>query len=210
MTSTLFVMNELYRRINDREIPVPLSRQIAIQKAVKQALATMLVEVPLAYARALGAPERTALVTALQHVLDADDQVALSKRWDPARSKIEKVDLPSLGADLAALLNGEREPYSGVSWALADARNFSPREMDILRVTLSRVAPTKDLKAVLKRWDPHLKPPADRPALAKRAVALLDGAALTPAPVAAPPPAGKGKPGANGKGRTSRAAATPA
>lgn len=177
MASTLLVMNELYRGINDRDIDVPLSRRLAIQKTVQRALATMLAEVPLSYARSLDTHDRTALMTAVQHVLDTDDQIALSKRWDPGRGKIESADVPSLGVDLAALLDGAREPYSGISVTLAEARNSSSREMNVLRATLSRVAPTKDLKAVLKRWDPHFETTDDRRALARRAIALLDGAA---------------------------------
>ena len=134
---------------------------------------TAIIGLSLEPAQALPSEYRDELEIVLCDICGPGDLLKIATRWEPARS----LDAPlkqSLKYDLVDLLHNRRRRYDGFPMLTLDQAQQSPGD---LRAKIQRLAPTKDLKRLLKAWDKHLTPiPTTRTGIVKRLLDLLDGA----------------------------------
>ena len=158
----------------------------SIEKHINQALQTMILALPLPAARGLPGPLRDELSLAVEFTVADTDLPKLAKLWEPNR-KLDADNKPTLRRDLLDLLNGARSPYTKpLAAALQLVRALPDADRKSLRVAIERVAPLADIKPLLAKWDPHLKPPPkSRSEVANRLLGLIGG---TVQPATPPPP----------------------
>ena len=150
----------------------------AIRKALDKALHEAVLALPLAAATELPSAVRSELEIVLTS-LDQKLAEKLAAAWEPKR-KLDPDMKRSVKKDLLDLLHCRRPAYEPINFALEEARSASAAP---LRIVIERVAPAKDLKALLSKWDKSYKPTSsNRSGLTDRLLALLNGATPTPRP----------------------------
>lgn len=82
---------------------------------------------------------------------------ALSNAWEPARKTLTRDHKEALNWDLSDLLMERRGRYEAPDVSLEEAKLLTGKKLSDLEATI-RLAPVKDLKALLKKWDPKRPP----------------------------------------------------
>ncbi|MGA7329468.1 MAG: hypothetical protein WBX25_34560 [Rhodomicrobium sp.] len=155
----------------------PTQTQVeVIRKALDKALAETILGLPLCAAAKLP-PSVQSELEVVVNSFDQKQAERLAASWEPQRKPDVEMKR-AVKKDLVELLRGRRSPYEPIAVSLDEARAGDPT---LYRTLIERVAPTKDLKSLLSKWDKNLKPaPTARLELVKRLIALLEGAAPTP------------------------------
>jgi hypothetical protein len=136
-----------------KEIELPPSKGVKFCKLLDQAIALALSEIALDDAKALSADRREELAIAMHNNITRSDAVKVAKKWEPKRPVDSHSSHKEIADDLVALLNGERLPYSPISYSLSEARGLTEAEKAALANLIQNVAPTADLKKLAKKWD---------------------------------------------------------
>ncbi len=144
----------------------------AIRKALDKALTETVMTLPLAAVDGLNASVRADLEVVLRS-LDQKLAEKLAAAWEPKR-KLDAELKRSVKNDLIELLHQRRQPYEPIVVSLEEARAGNAAT---LRATIEHVAPMKDLKSLLGKWDRNFRPiPTVRSGIATRLTELLNGA----------------------------------
>lgn len=144
----------------------------AIRKALDKVLTDTVMSLPLSAVGGLSSSVRSDLEVVLRS-LDQKLAEKLAAAWEPKR-KLDAELKSSVKKDLVDLLHGRRQPYEPIVFTLEEARTGN---VAALRETIAHVAPAKDLKSLLAKWDKNFKPtPTTRSGFATRLGELLDGA----------------------------------
>lgn len=152
------------------------SQADGIDKALSKALAELILCLPLAAASALDGRSQEELAIVIR-TLDGKTREKLAKNWEPLR-KLDDELKSSLSSDLVDLVQARRPLYVPIKATLAEARLSG----DDVSAMFSH-APVKDLAALLKKWDRHLRPmPDGREQLVAHLRNLLKGQAPSPKP----------------------------
>ncbi len=151
------------------------TQEEAIRRALDKALAEVIGALPLNAAVDLPAAARAELEIVLQS-LDAKVAEKLAALWEPARPL--DADLKGVvKKDLIDLLHRRRLPYKPIAVSLTEARSG---DIATYRSVIG-IAPNKDLKSLLKKWDANYKPVSTtRQGIVDRLSELLDGASPVP------------------------------
>jgi len=136
-----------------KKIQLPPSKGVKFCKLLDQAIALALSEIALDDAKALSAGQREELAIAVHNNITRADAAKAAKKWEPKRPVDSHASHKEIADDLVALLNGERLPYSPISYSLSEARELPEAEKAALTNVIQNVAPTADLKKLAKRWD---------------------------------------------------------
>ncbi|MEM6410229.1 MAG: hypothetical protein AAF683_01680 [Pseudomonadota bacterium] len=129
-------------------------------KALKTALILLLAEYELENARALNSTQKSELATAIDQLFTLAELKKISKKWEPKRSVASGFTQTEIVRALQDLLFEQRDPYNRPTITLTAARNMSGAEIESMLVTINRLMPKTELKAVLKKWDKKFRPPA--------------------------------------------------
>lgn len=150
----------------------------AIRKLLDKALVESLQTLPLEAAVKLPRNIQSDIAIVIRDTFSQKDAEKLSASWEPSR-KLDPDTKGGLKSAIVDLLYGTRSVYEPPhSMTLAAARDLSGTDASGIRMLVTELASSADLKQLLKRWDPHLKPvPATRATIVKRLSDLLDGTA---------------------------------
>lgn len=148
MVNRIAIIASIAERIN-----LPASNGVKFCKLLDQAIALGLSEIALEDARALPADLRDELSIALQNNITRADAAKVAKKWEPKRPVDSQASHTEIAANLIALLQGERQPYSPISCSLSEARGLSTAEKTALTNIIKDIAPAADLKKLAKTWD---------------------------------------------------------
>ncbi len=152
------------------------TEQTKLTKALEKALQELLPKVSLASARRVDRAMLSEIEDFLAVQAGRKPLTAIAKAWDPKAAPLADLTDAEVARLLIELVSGKREPYAPTQHSLPAARALPPGERAALSRSLSMLAPTKDLGALLKRWDKHWSTTGlDRAALLSRLHALLDG-----------------------------------
>ncbi len=144
----------------------------AIRKALDKALTETVMSLPLAAATGLSPAVRADLEVVLNS-LDQKLAEKLAALWEPKR-KLDADLKRSVKRELIDLMRMKRAAYVPITTSLEDARAGNTLA---LRAVIEHVAPVKELKSLLAKWDKNFKPaPTTRSGLVARLSELLDGA----------------------------------
>jgi hypothetical protein len=147
----------------------------AIRKALDKALTETVMSLPLTAVGGLSSTVRSDLEVVL-HSLDQKLAEKLAASWEPKR-KLDAELKRSVKKDLIDLLHRRRTPYEPISVSLEEARVGN---VAAYRATIEHVAPVKDVKTLLAKWDKNFKPaPTMRSGFVERLSELLNGASTT-------------------------------
>jgi hypothetical protein len=154
----------------------PTSTQAeAMRKALDKALTETVMSLPLTAVDGLSSTVRSDLEVVLRS-LDQKLAEKLAASWEPKR-KLDAELKRSAKKDLIDLLHRRRASYEPISVSLEEAR---AEDTAVYRATIEHVAPVKDLKTLLTKWDKDFKPaPTTRSGFVKRLSELLNGAPPT-------------------------------
>lgn len=170
----------LIKELDGSIAPSPTQRE-SIRKAQEKALIEAVQALPLTAARKLSTAHRSDLEIVLKSLSDAQAK-AMSALWEPKR-KLQAADADIkqvVKSRLVELLSNGQSPYEPITVSLEEARKG---DRAFYSAIISQLAPTADLKSLLKKWDKHYAPvPQKRAELSKRLVALLNGQEPAPAP----------------------------
>lgn len=169
----------LIKRLEPRVRPSG-TQAVAIRAALDKALTEMVLSLPLNEATSLEPSDRSELELVLQSIDNKlIEKLALS--WEPSR-KLDADTKPTTKRELIELLHGRRPAYAPITQTLDTARSGN---VAVVKLTMERLVPTKELKSLLGRWDKNFKPAAtNREAYIRRLLALLEGAPLAEKPAA--------------------------
>jgi hypothetical protein len=136
-----------------KKIQLPPSKGVKFCKLLDQAIALALSEIALDDAKALSAGQREELAIAMRNNITRADAAKVAKKWEPKRPVDSHASHKEIADDLVALLNGERLPYSPISYSLSEARELPEAEQTVLSNLIRNIIPTPDLKKLAKSWD---------------------------------------------------------
>jgi hypothetical protein len=132
---------------------LPTAAQEKVNDLLDKVIAITLAGLPLTEAQGLTPAQKSELAIALHHNLTRADAVKVAKIWEPKR----KIDPVSSHTDIAnsliELLNKERQPFTPIMLSLGEARALPEAERMALAHLIVSIAPTADLKKLLKKWD---------------------------------------------------------
>jgi hypothetical protein len=133
----------------------------------------MVLSLPLAAAIGLSPAVRAELEVVINS-LDQKPTEKLAAVWEPRR-KLDADLKRTVKKELIDLLYKRRAAYEPIATSLEDAR---AGDVAALQAVIEHVAPIKDLKSLLAKWDKNFKPaPTTRSGLVTRLSELLNGAA---------------------------------
>lgn len=161
------------------------AQQADLRKTIDKAIVLSILSLPLSGAQSLSHRDKAELEIGIRDFLGQREAEKLSAAWEPSR-KLDKDTKDSVKPDLIDLLQGRRVIYrvlKGLS--LHDARALDARAKNELRLWITRLAPLKDIKPVLKAWDKNFPNPTGRDEFVSRLLSLLDGADVAPKRAAA-------------------------
>jgi hypothetical protein len=148
------------------------SQAEAISKALDKALTELLLALPFWAIQQLPPAVKADLVEMVR-LIDQKTCEKLATVWEPKR-KLDTELKGRVKKDILALIEAKRPAYEPVSVSLSEARNG---DRGSIKAILHSCAPTKDLKALTKKWDKNWKPGHEsRVAYEERLIALIDGA----------------------------------
>ncbi len=171
MANPLTILNAL----DQASIEISITAQSQLKGALEKALAALLPNVSLSSARRIAPGALPALEEFLSVSAGRKALGAIAKAWDPKSAGPSDLTEPEVAGLLIELIAGGREPYAPTQHSLAAARALPYGERADLAKGLSMLAPTKDLTALLRRWDKHGPSTGpDRSALLGRLLGLLE------------------------------------
>jgi hypothetical protein len=168
---------ELLSELNSLALKLTGTNQRALEKTLDKAVGQMLLGLTLPIARAATPAVRRTIVEGLNEALDAAALGKVSKLWEPKRDVPKGIAHAELVADLAALMEGQREPFEPTRLGLAQARSLGEQDKAALQVDIQRFASLKHLKPILKKWDKAspLNTAGDEKAIRVALIILLQG-----------------------------------
>lgn len=146
------------------ELP-PLSdaANLEAEKALNKVIALFVSQLPLARARRMNGKAGRELRAALDQAMSYGELKKISKMWDPKRTVETSTSQTALVRELVELLDATREPFDPTPRPLQEARALDRAAQSALKDALKRFATRAQLNAILKKWDPRARYPADAP-----------------------------------------------
>lgn len=167
---------ELLRDLNGLPLKLKGADQRALEKTLNKAIGQMLFGLPLPAARAASTQSKRAIFAGFVEALTMAELKKVSKLWEPKRAVPTSISHAELAADLAALMNRERELFEPTKLGLAQARSLGVAEKAQLILGIERFASLAQLKTILKKWDKAspLNSGGDEKAIRAALLALLN------------------------------------